>query len=103
MASLGATATLVLAVSSAPPASGIDELADALAAHRETVDPAVVRPRSRRRAALDDFAAEHGERGLRALGGRRAAERLLSAEDAARDLPSLVAVLERRAEAGGAG
>ena len=33
------------------------------------------RLRARRAGALTDFAVEHGERGLRALGGRRAAER----------------------------
>jgi LAO/AO transport system kinase len=47
--------------------------------------------------ALAEFAAEHGERGLRAAGGRRAAERAL--EETARDTdsPALAALLERRA------
>ena len=45
-------------------------------------------------SALADFAAEHGERGLRALGGRRAAERLLAEQDPGADVPALVAALE---------
>ncbi len=62
-----------------PPGTGIEALIDAL-------DAAPRRPRSARPAvaqppdahALADFVAEHGERGLRALGGRRAAERWLA-------------------------
>jgi LAO/AO transport system kinase len=42
--------------------------------------------------------AEHGERGLRALGGGRAAERLLGEEDPGADVPSLTAALEAAAE-----
>ena len=37
--------------------------------------------------ALADFAAEHGERGLRALGGRREAENWLSEQDPGLDVP----------------
>ena len=55
---------------------GIDELVAALDAHRAGLDLAAARARARRLGALADFVAEHGERGLRALGGRRAAERL---------------------------
>ena len=52
--------------------------------------------------ALADFAAEHGERGLRALGGRREAERLLAAEDPALGTAELTRRLERlTADAGG--
>src|SRR5215213_9650920 len=50
-----------------------EELADALDAHREQVDVGARRARARRLAALADFSVEHGERALRALGGRRAA------------------------------
>ena len=42
------------------------------------LDLAAARARTRRLGALADFVAEHGERGLRALGGRRAAVRLLA-------------------------
>ncbi len=45
------------------------------------LDVAGRRLRARRAGALLDFTAEHGERGLRALGGRRAAERLLEQQD----------------------
>ena len=93
--SLGSRETPVVAVSSIPPPSGVDELADALDAHREGLDVAAARTRARRLAALAQFAAEHGERGLRALGGRRAAVAALEGEDGA--LPELVAALEARA------
>ena len=75
--SLGAPGVAVTAVSSVPPISGVDELVAALDAHRAGLDVAAVRTRARRLGALADFVAEHGERGLRALGGRRAAERHL--------------------------
>ena len=41
----------------------------ALDAHRAGLDLAAARTRARRLGALADFVAEHGERGLRALGG----------------------------------
>jgi LAO/AO transport system kinase len=96
---LGAEDVEVVAVSSVPPPQGVDELVEALEAHRRRVDIAVRRPRARRRHALADFAAEHGERGLRTLGGRREAERFLDGQDPDLDVPSLVAALEQRAEA----
>jgi LAO/AO transport system kinase len=46
---------------------------------------------------LADFLHEHGERGLRGLGGRRAAERLLATQQATLDAAALVAVLEQAA------
>jgi LAO/AO transport system kinase len=46
--------------------------------------------------ALADFTAEHGERGLRALGGRREAERWLAEQDPGLDVPSLQRALEAR-------
>jgi LAO/AO transport system kinase len=95
--SLGAGDTAVLAVSSAPPPSGIAELVDALDAHRAGVDVPARRLRGRRMHALADFATEHGERGLRALGGARAAERWLSEQDARLDVPALQRILADRA------
>jgi LAO/AO transport system kinase len=49
--------------------------------------------------ALADFAAEHGDRGVRALGGRRAAERWLAEQDPGLDVPTLERGLEERAAA----
>jgi LAO/AO transport system kinase len=87
--SLGAPETQVLSVSSLPPGSGIIELVDALDAHRASLDLAERRLRARRLHALADFAAEFGERGLRALGGRRAAEKFLADQDPSLDVPAL--------------
>src|SRR5688500_9925344 len=84
----------VLAVSSLPPPSGIGELADALEVHRERTDLAERRVRARRRAALREFTAEHGERALRELGGRRAAERLLAEQDGGASVSDLLEALE---------
>jgi LAO/AO transport system kinase len=95
--SLGARDTKVVAVSSVPPPSGIDELVEALDAHRAGLDLAEARTRARRLGALADFVAEHGERGLRALGGRRSAERWLAEQDPGLDQPALLATLEARA------
>jgi LAO/AO transport system kinase len=90
----------VVAVSSVHPVYGVEELADVLAEHRAGLDLAAARTRARRLGALADFVAEHGERGLRALGGRRAAERLLEEQDAGLEPPALVRALEARAGAG---
>jgi LAO/AO transport system kinase len=95
--SLGAREVPVVAVSSLPPPSGIDELVGAIDAHRERVDVPARRLHARRRHALADFAAEHGERGLRALGGRRAAAKWLEEQDAALDVAALTRALEARA------
>ena len=86
-----------MTVSSIAPVSGVDELVAALDAHRERLDLAQRRLAARRASALADFAAEHGERGLRALGGRRAAERALAEADPGADVPALVATLEGQA------
>jgi LAO/AO transport system kinase len=94
---LGSRDTKVLAVASLPPPEGIDKLADALDEHRGTTDVLARRLRARRLAALDEFTVEHGERALRALGGRRDAERFLRDQDDALDVPGLVALLEERA------
>ncbi len=95
--SLGGAAPVV-AVSSVHPVSGIEALADALDAHRGGIDIAAARTRARRLGALADFVAEHGERGLRALGGRRAAERFLAEQDPALDGAALLAALEARSD-----
>jgi LAO/AO transport system kinase len=93
--SLGASDTKVVAVCSLPPAQGIDGLVAALDEHRAYLDIAARRLRARRAGALLDFAKEHGERGLRALGGRRAAERLLEEQEASMDAQALMNTLER--------
>jgi LAO/AO transport system kinase len=95
--SLGGSATKVLAVCSLPPAQGIDELVAALDEHRAGLDIPGRRLRARRAGALLEFADEHGERGLRAVGGRRAAERLLEGQDPGLDMQALVSALERAA------
>jgi LAO/AO transport system kinase len=100
---LGERDTPVVSVSSLPPPSGIDDLVAALDAHRESLDLPAARLRARRLTALADFAAEHGEAGLRSLGGRREAERHLSTLDPALDTASLVEALERHASASGGG
>ncbi len=93
--SLGSSATRAVAVSSVPPPTGIDELIAAFDAHRASIDLGERRLRARRANALSDYVHEHGDRGLRALGGRRAAERLLAAQDPALDTAALVTALER--------
>jgi LAO/AO transport system kinase len=95
---VGSRDTPVLAVSSLPPATGIEELVAALDAHREAIDVAGARARARRLSALSAFAAEHGDAGLRSLGGRREAERVVAKLDAARSVPELVKELETRAK-----
>ncbi len=96
--SLGSPETAVVAVSALSPGSGVDELVDALDTHRAALDLRGRRLRARRMHALADFVAEHGERGLRALGGRREAERWLTEQDPGLDVPALLGALERRAE-----
>jgi LAO/AO transport system kinase len=98
--SLDAAETAVVAVSSVPPPSGIDDLIEALDAHRASLDVPSRRLHGRRMQALADFAAEHGERGLRALGGQRAAERYLAEQDPGLDVPALTRALEERVEQG---
>ncbi len=99
--SLGARDTAVVAVSSLPPAQGIDRLLDALEAHRAASDVTARRLAARRLHALADFAEEHGARGLRALGGRRAAEKWLATQPDGLDVPSLARLLEQRAATAG--
>jgi LAO/AO transport system kinase len=96
LGALGAAGTPVLAVSSIAPPAGIPELADSLAAHRDSLDFAATRTRVRRLGALADFLHEHGERGLRALGGRRAARRWLEEQQPELNEPELLRRLEER-------
>lgn len=92
--SVGSRDTKVVAVSSVSPLQGMDDLVDALDDHRAALDLDLRRTGARRAGALADFVAEHGERGLRALGGRRAAHRWLAKQDPGADVPSLVNALE---------
>jgi LAO/AO transport system kinase len=98
---LGASDTEVCAVSSVPPARGIAELARALDAHHARLDLPERRRRARRRHAIENFAVEHGERGLRALGGRVQAERWLNDQDPDLAVPDLERALTERAGSGG--
>jgi LAO/AO transport system kinase len=97
--SLGSRSTPVLAVSSLAPPRGIDELIAAIAEHRAGIDLAARRLRARRASALVDYTREYGERGLRTLGGRHAAEALLAEQEPGLDVPALVSTLERSGEA----
>jgi GTPase len=94
--SLGKRDTPVVAVSSVPPPKGIEDLVKALDAHRDALDLPQRRARARRLAALAEFTAERGERALRALGGRREAERFLGEQDGGLGVRELVELLERR-------
>jgi LAO/AO transport system kinase len=95
--SLGERDKHVVAVSSVAPVSGIDELVGALDAHRAALDLPARRTEARRASALVDFTVEHGERGLRALGGRRSALRFLGEQEPGLDVARLVERLEERA------
>jgi LAO/AO transport system kinase len=92
---LGARDTAVVLVSSVSPPSGIDQLLDAIDAHRAGLDLPTRRLAARRAHALADFAAEHGARGLRAAGGERGARRWLADQDPQLDVAALVAGLEQ--------
>jgi LAO/AO transport system kinase len=97
LSSLGAPEVPVVPVSSVAPPAGIGDLVDALDAHRAQLDLAARRLQSRRMHALADFVAEHGERGLRALGGRREVQSWLSKQDPGLDVPALEQALSSRA------
>ncbi|MEX1140884.1 MAG: GTP-binding protein [Thermoleophilaceae bacterium] len=93
---IGSREVPAIAVSSLPPPSGVADLADALEAHRASIDLADRRLRARRLTALRELVAEHGESALRALGGRREAERLLASQDPTLDVAQLVGLLVDR-------
>jgi len=93
--SLGSRHASVVAVSALAPPSGVDELVAALDEHHATLDVAERRSQARRAAALTDFVVEHGEGGVRALGGRRAAEALLARQRPGMAVPALVTALEQ--------
>lgn len=93
--SLGAK-TPVVAVSAIAPVRGIDQLVDAIEQHHSSIDLHARRTRTRRMAAVASFEAEHGDRGLRALGGRRAALKSLDSEDAGLDSQQLAGKLEKQ-------
>ena len=95
--SLGSSTARVLSVCSLPPPTGIDELIAALEEHRAALDLPQRRLRARRAGALSDFVNEHGEQGMRRLGGRRGAEALLADQPPELEVPALVAILERNA------
>jgi LAO/AO transport system kinase len=95
--SVGSGDTPTVAVSGLPPPQGIDELAEALDAHRRSIDLAGRRVRGRRASAVSDYVTEHGEAGLRRLGGRRAVEAWLAKQPPSQDVPGLVSGLEGRA------
>ena len=99
LGTLGSAGTPVVAVSSLPPPTGIEELVDALDGHRAALDVDEARPQARRLAALAEFQREHGECALRAVGGRRDAEAALAEQDRALNTPGLVAALEARMHA----
>jgi LAO/AO transport system kinase len=88
--------TRVVGVSSIAPTSGIEDLVAAIEEHRAGLDPGERRLHARRAGALREFTVEHGERGVRALGGRAAAEALLASQDPGLEVPALVSALERK-------
>jgi LAO/AO transport system kinase len=97
LGALGSGDTPVVAVASIPPVRGVDELVSATDAHRANLDLPARRLAARRANALADFMAEHGDRAVRALGGRRSAQRWLAEQDPTLDVPALTARLETRA------
>src|ERR671923_1484481 len=97
LAALGSRDVPVVVVSSVPPPRGIEELQEVLDQGHKRLDLPARRVRSRRLSALRELAAERGELALRALGGRREAERFLAGQDPEADVSALVAALEREA------
>jgi LAO/AO transport system kinase len=93
---VGSRDTPVVSVSSLPPPSGVEELVATLDAHRASIDIDTARVRMRRLGAISAFASEFGDQGMRALGGRRSAERILESESGT--VPELLAVLEASRE-----
>ena len=98
LGALGSRDVPVVAVSSVPPPSGIEELVAVLDEHRAGLDLPAARLAARRMAAIAELVAEDGEGALRSLGGRREAERLLAGQDPALDVAGLISALRRSAE-----
>lgn len=90
-------ATPVVPVTSIPPVEGVDELIDTTERLFSALNLTERRSRVRRLAALDAFTNEYGQRGLRSLGGRRAAEKLLAELPAVTGHRELRRVLAERA------
>ncbi len=99
--SIGDRTTQVVGVSSLPPSSGFGELVEALDRHRDRIDVRQHRREARRRAAVDDFRLEHGERAMRRIGGRRGALQRLDDAPADVAVPQLIARLEQAAGVAG--
>ncbi|HWH12096.1 MAG TPA: ArgK protein [Solirubrobacteraceae bacterium] len=97
LTSVGSTDTPLLLVSAVSPPAGVDALAAAIDAHAASIDRATRRQRARLAGALVDYVTEHGEHGLRRLGGRRQAEAVLVEQAPGLDVAGLVAFLEERA------
>jgi len=97
LGALGSRDVPVVAVSSVPPPSGIEELVAALDEHRGSLDLPAARLRARRMAALAELVAEDGEAALRSLGGRREAERFLASQDPGADVRQLLSALREAA------
>jgi LAO/AO transport system kinase len=95
----------VVLVSSLSPPEGIDQLARQLGERWDGLNAdggrglSGRRLRNRRAGALTDFAVEHGELGVRVLGGRRPAAGFLAEQDPGLSVSELVERLERRAAA----
>jgi LAO/AO transport system kinase len=89
--------TPVLQVSSIAPPVGVDELIDAAEQQFQALELTARRSQVRRYAALDAFTHENGERGLRALGGRRAVEKFLTGQPGELGHRELRRLLDRRA------
>jgi LAO/AO transport system kinase len=102
-----AAATRVVSVSSLAPPSGFDDLARLLGERRRDLlegDQRGLNARrlaARRSGALTELVVEYGERGLRALGGRRAAEAMLAEQDPSLAVTELVELLRQKLSVAG--
>jgi LAO/AO transport system kinase len=94
---LGRPTDTALALSAIEPRTGIDELVAALDKHHAALDLPAHRLQTRRAGALAEFIAEYGNRGLRAVGGRREAQRILAAQDPKAGSAALLETLAARA------
>ncbi|HLI33125.1 MAG TPA: ATP-binding cassette domain-containing protein [Solirubrobacteraceae bacterium] len=96
----GATPPSVIALSALEPPSGLEQLLEAIDAQARALRAgggralAERRERARRAGALSDFEREHGERGVRTLGGRRRAEAILASQPAGASSAELAHALE---------